>query len=334
MPLVSQDVTSLTNGVSQQPAVQRLPSQAEAQVNCQSSVVDGMKRRPPTRHIAKISTDQLDSAFIHLVDRDAATKYAVVVTDGDLKVVSMLDASIKAVAFPHGKAYLTNSDPRRSFRAVTAGDFTFLVNRGAIAGMTGDKSPTPKPAAMVAIMAANYREKFQLTVAGNTFTLDLPGATADEATRTWLNTSSVASVLHILMTTGSYSGGPNGPTGSATGGSLAAMGFYVELQGSCLRITRENGEDFSITATDGAGGTHMRAFKGSTQKFTDLPKVGVDGFTIKISGDPGDEGTDYWVQYRTSFDPPATSTPNPGGNTGEPPPNYGGGWWDYPYYIP
>lgn len=333
MALVSQEIVNLSNGVSQQPAVQRLPSQAERQENCQSSVVDGMKRRPPTRHLARVSTAQLPSAFIHAVDRDSVTKYAVVVTNGDLKVFDLQTGLEKAVAFPNGKGYLVNSEPRASFRAVTAADYTFLVNRGVIAGMTGDKSPQPAPAAMVAFMAANYKESFTLTVAGYGFTVTLPAAEANEATRDWLNTDRVAAAMYQTLVVGSYSGGTGGASGSSTAGPLPA-GFTVEQQGSCLRITRSSGEDFAINAVDGAGGTHMRAFKGSTQKFTDLPKVGVDGFTIKISGDPGDEGTDYWVQYRTSFDPPATSTPNPGGNTGEPPPNYGGGWWDYPYFIP
>src|SRR3989344_5942280 len=111
MPLVSQDIANLSNGVSQQPAVQRLPSQAERQENCQSSVVDGMKRPPPTRHLARVTTDQLGSAFIHVVDRDSATKYAIVVTNGDLKVYDLLTGQPKSVAFPNGKGYLANSDP-------------------------------------------------------------------------------------------------------------------------------------------------------------------------------------------------------------------------------
>lgn len=331
MPLVTQEIVSLTNGVSQQPAVQRLPSQAERQENCQSSVVDGLKRRPPTRHLARVSTEQLDNAFIHTVDRDSATKYAAVVTNGDLKVFDLMTGAQKTVVFPNGKGYLVNSDPFASFRAVTAADYTFLVNRGVIAGMTGDRSPEPPHEAMVSIMAANYKESFKLEVGGHVFTLQMPGAVSDEATRIWLNTSEVALALYQLTTAGSYTSS-GGPTGTATG-SLAALGYVVELHGSCLRIAHAN--DFSINATDGSGGTHMRAFKGSTQKFTDLPKVGVNGFTIKITGDPDDDGTDYWVQYRTTFDPPAATNPDPGGNTGQPPPYYGGGgWWDGNFYIP
>ena len=52
--LVSSTIPNLISGVSQQPWNVRLPTQAEEQVNCQSSVTDFLKRRPATRHLARI----------------------------------------------------------------------------------------------------------------------------------------------------------------------------------------------------------------------------------------------------------------------------------------
>ena len=48
MPLVSRTIPNLVQGVSQQPEVLRLSSQATSQVNGFSSVVEGLKKRPPT----------------------------------------------------------------------------------------------------------------------------------------------------------------------------------------------------------------------------------------------------------------------------------------------
>lgn len=47
MPLVNKAISNLINGVSQQPETLRLPSQCEAQINGFSSVVEGLKKRPP-----------------------------------------------------------------------------------------------------------------------------------------------------------------------------------------------------------------------------------------------------------------------------------------------
>ena len=52
--LVSSTIPNLISGVSQQPWNVRLPTQAEEQVNCTSSVTDFLKRRPATRHLARI----------------------------------------------------------------------------------------------------------------------------------------------------------------------------------------------------------------------------------------------------------------------------------------
>ena len=54
MALVSKSIPNLINGVSQQPPSLRLPTQGEAQENGLSDVVDGLKKRPPTKFLNKL----------------------------------------------------------------------------------------------------------------------------------------------------------------------------------------------------------------------------------------------------------------------------------------
>jgi len=54
MTLVSKSIPNLINGVSQQPPSLRLGSQGEAQENGLSDVVDGLKKRPPTKFLKKL----------------------------------------------------------------------------------------------------------------------------------------------------------------------------------------------------------------------------------------------------------------------------------------
>lgn len=126
--LLNRAIPALYNGVSQQPATMRMPSQAEAQINAWSTVVDGVRPRPPFQHVAKLSTSDLSSACLHIINRTATQRYAVVITNGDLKVYDFA-GNAKTVSFPNGKAYLSASTPNVDFAATSVADYTFIVNK-------------------------------------------------------------------------------------------------------------------------------------------------------------------------------------------------------------
>jgi len=54
MGLVSKSIPNLINGISQQPPSLRLPTQGEVQENGLSDVVDGLKKRPPSKFLKKL----------------------------------------------------------------------------------------------------------------------------------------------------------------------------------------------------------------------------------------------------------------------------------------
>ena len=84
MPLVSRTIPNLVQGVSQQPEVLRLSSQATTQLNGFSSVVEGLKKRPPTNNIAKLSSSTFGNAFLHTINRDVAERYIIVIKNGSI----------------------------------------------------------------------------------------------------------------------------------------------------------------------------------------------------------------------------------------------------------
>lgn len=132
--LVTKEIPALWNGVSQQAATSRLASQAEAQVNCYPSVVDGLRKRPPTVHVAKLTSSDLGAAHLHLINRDTSNRFQVVITNGDLKVYG-LDGVEKTVSFPHGKGYLSASTPITDFKCVSVADYTFVLNKTKVVDM-------------------------------------------------------------------------------------------------------------------------------------------------------------------------------------------------------
>ncbi len=91
MSLISGNIPSLIQGVSQQPHALRLPSQLESQENCYSSPVEGLTNRPPTEHIAKVSSSGLDAAKMHPMNLSSSLRFSAVLSNGNVQVFDMAD---------------------------------------------------------------------------------------------------------------------------------------------------------------------------------------------------------------------------------------------------
>src|SRR5688500_11308082 len=89
MALISGKIPNLLNGVTQQAPTSRLPSQVELQDNAYSSTVDGLKKRPPTTHVATLLNENASFPFVHFYDRDGHERYAVYITSGFLRVFDL-----------------------------------------------------------------------------------------------------------------------------------------------------------------------------------------------------------------------------------------------------
>lgn len=129
--LISKPIPALYGGVSQQPDTLRSDIQLREMVNCWPTIVDGIGKRAPRQHVAKISDAILADACVHVINRDVTERYTVVITDGDILVYGM-DGKQHAVNWPYGKSYITvpsGSTARETFAATTVADYTFIVNK-------------------------------------------------------------------------------------------------------------------------------------------------------------------------------------------------------------
>ena len=129
MPLITRSIPNLIGGVSQQPEILRLENQATAQENGFSGVVEGLKKRPPTKHVAKISNSALGNSFIHTINRDVNERYIVVISNGSITVHTIDGVSKTVVNQTNATNYLASSNPQGDFQCLTVNDFTFIVNK-------------------------------------------------------------------------------------------------------------------------------------------------------------------------------------------------------------
>ena len=139
MALISSAIPNMINGVSQQPSALRLASQAESVINCLSSPVEGLTKRPPFQHIKKLisGTAGTGKPFVKAVDRDGTIQYLIMIRDGAIEVFN-LDGTSQTVSSPNGTNYLdigNNADPSEKFRIASVADYTFILNREKVVTM-------------------------------------------------------------------------------------------------------------------------------------------------------------------------------------------------------
>jgi hypothetical protein len=270
MSIVSGSIPNLINGVSQQPFALRLASQAEEQINGYSSIVEGLTKRPPTKHIARLQAALTGASHLHIINRDASEQYVLVLLDGDLKVYDFA-GNEKTVNFPDGKGYL-DSDTA-NFSAVTVADYTFIVNRDKVCAMASETKNTRGPEALVFVRSVNYSQTYVVKINGTNYSYTTTDGTGGL-------TVSTAGVAAQLLT-------------AINGGGWGATRY-----GSTLHIS--HGALSTITTQDPEGDTAMVTIGKTLQNFTDLPKKAVNGFQVEITGASGNAFDNFFVEYDTS----------------------------------
>lgn len=163
--------SNLIGGVSQQPAVLRLPNQAEEQINFYPSPIQGLTRRNPLEHVDFLSLDS-SPAFYHWINRDSQERYLCVLQEGvstpEIRVFDL--AGTEYPVFADSYAYLVPNGVPFSpelYRAVTVADYTFLVNRSRTVQMDNsvlDDVDNVAGRGYVQIVQGNYSSKYQITV--------------------------------------------------------------------------------------------------------------------------------------------------------------------------
>ena len=279
MPLISSSIPNLINGVSQQPAALRLASQCEQMVNCMPSPVEGLKKRPPSQHVAKLFSGSAGAnrPFTTIVDRDGTIRYLVLILDNDIKVFG-LDGSVKTVAKPDGTSYLNiTGEPSAVFRVASVADYTFIVSREKTVAMAATTSPSWGTKSMVFIKSADYATTYSITV--NSTTVTYTTATAG---------SSVPSTVDIALNL-------RNSLASALGGT-----WTITASDYIVRIVKNDGTDYTLGSSDTRIGTATVPIKGTVDTISDLPTKAEHGFIVKIIGSAASGADDYYVKFVTT----------------------------------
>ena len=267
MALVSRTIPNLVQGVSQQPEVLRLNSQAGEQINGFSSVVEGLKKRPPTEYVAKLSSSSIGNDFIHTINRDLNERYIVVVSNGSIAVYDINGVSKTVVNQTNATNYLNSSNPKSDFVCMTVADFTFIVNKNKTTAMGSTTSSAKVEQAVYSVLQGVNSTKYSITIDGTTYSF----------------TSSDTNSENIRNGLKSAIGSPSGITVSNIGNSSFSV---VKSSGT-----------LTVTASDGYGNDASQVVKDKVQNFSDLPVPAINNQVVQVTGDADSGFDDYYVKF-------------------------------------
>ena len=285
MPLITEQISNLINGVSQQPPSLRLASQCEVQENGMVTIAEGLKKRPPLEHVAKITNKTDTDAKVHFIDRSETERFVLVLASDQFDAafssdftgtqieLTDLSGNSQSISGDTGDAltYITTNDARDNLRLFTVADYTFLLNKSKTVAKSSTVSSTRDPEGIVFVKQASNATTFKV----------------------FLNGVSVGSI--------SNSNDADTLVTNVATAMSSVSGFTVTKFGSSnVHVTRSDGADFTLHAE--APAANMVAIKDSVVDFTDLPARTKDGFTIKITGDPSSGTDDYWIKHNNQAD--------------------------------
>lgn len=278
MPMVGGSIPNLINGVSQQAASLRLPSQGAAQENYYSTVVNGLIKRPRTDHLSELLASMDAGTFSHFILRDEVEQYVVFVKD---------DGSIRVFDFFGGEYTVTNEapdylsagdrSPQDRLVAMTIADHTFFVNRDVTVEVGTDTAPTRPYEALFYVQTGNYSKTYSITVNGALAASYTTPDSSDVSHEGYVDTTYIAEQLRADLASG------------------VSSPFYTGRYRSSVYLANPS-VDFTCAMADGYGGRASAVVHNTIQKFADLPTDGPNGFVVEVAGSDATNFDNYWVK--------------------------------------
>ena len=276
MPLVTTHIPNLVGGVSQQPDAYRFTNQAETQENAIPSMSEGLIKRPPSKHLAKISSDTSQIAHVHIIDRDPTERYVVALRNADVDVWD-IDGTSKTIHAPDGLSYLNigGGSAADDLQAMTVADVTFIWNKETTVEMDSSLSTGYLNAseALIFLKAATATTIWTVTING----VDYSEPASDQSP---LNTTGsaidFAATLH------------------------AVSGLTATSEGSVVHVVKTDGTDMAISLSDTNSNTESALIVTEVETTDDLPVVAPNNYIVKVVGQADEHQDDLWLKFETT----------------------------------
>lgn len=284
---VDGSVSSVLQGVSQQPRRSRLPGQCTTQVNMVSDPVQSLSRRPPLEWVDTLFSVQ-DNVQWFQYNRFGEI-FLIAVWNGNLKIYDLTGVEYPVRYDNDSDDYLVGGS--MSFTSIE--DTLFVLNTNKTALMLSTTLTYTKNSAIVYILGGNYGKSFTVNV---TVTTALGVATTNSVTFTTPNGSVATHIADIATTkiaTELYD--DLILTALFTGGRITVARkddhIYIHATGAT--------ETLSVQVSDDANGSLMKVTGSTAKDANSLPRYAVNGHIVEIIGTDSSLADNWYLQFKT-----------------------------------
>ena len=303
---VSGEFFSLTQGVSQMPHQLRRPGEAEEQVNCWSSTVEGLRKRQPSELLTWFSNAEVGDMFVGRFVAAEDERYAMLILPDtkvpgrqflgmlNLRDMSMAKITVHGTGLsaastfdsPDGGAnwvagtdtsYLAATKNINGFSLINSRNTGLLANRTATVEMKPDLSPARPPWSFIFVQGIAYEVTYTVTINGAVVGTYTTPKASDNNNK--LSQSVVASTLAVAI--------------DGIAGITATAKQYM------VWIKPDNGVQLQVKVDDDRANTLARAINDEVVSTQELPTVCVAGAVVKSNNEPGTAIDDRWFKFRT-----------------------------------
>lgn len=336
MSLVRDIISNFIGGVSQQPDKIMYPNQSRTLNNYLLNISDGLQKRPPTEHVARLMDSLSLHPYVHTIIKENE-KYKVFLTGDSIKVFD-LEGNEKQVHY--GTIYEVKKDDTIGYTSVRGlkDDYckedTKIYSDYQLTTELEEYTPTEfiytwNPVAEIKEQLANYitsdaplKELDASTIGDYTFILNKTKIVqfSDELSPNPHPNSALIFVRQGDYTTdykikvngeekASYTTTDDVKTTKTNGiaselknklDSSLGSGWSTQLQNSCILLNKDDGSEFTILATDSNADYNLYAFYKEANSLQLLPTVAPNGFILKIVGEEIAVTDDYYVKFETT----------------------------------
>jgi len=284
MPLITNNKSSLFNGVNQQAAEYRLDSQVEEMINAYPTIDKGLLKRNPTTkkeltQDISYSHDMWTFAYDRGLSGDEEEKYSINIIDGVMEIINIISGKVYKEAnglSSTNEGYLLPFTGSNGYSATTIKDTTFIINKAVVPEIDYVNFPTPD--------ISYLKEGYLWLKSANPSAAYTYSVTITDAESNILSTSSSATTTTAAAT--------------ALAANISAdANFSAVAVGSTIKITGVN-KLVSVDAGDSYGDQASFGWYKSIQYSTDLPKnFSFTDSMVEITGSGTNTFATYWLTY-------------------------------------
>jgi hypothetical protein len=274
MTVVSQKISALIGGVSQQPDSLKLPSQLRACDDFYPDPTFGLAKRPGLKAIRKLANAAASGTWFQVL-RDDEERYIYQVSrTGGLKIWDADSGIEKAVSTPDpgAAAYATHASDD-DLELFQINDYVLLLNRTVTVTESTLLTGSRTPYAIVTVNSVGYNTEYKVELNGVVYTY--------QTTNVSTNRLSIEDIMTGLVTT------------------INAGGvFTATAVGNYLYVVKNNGAAFSAKARGGTAGSAIDVVYDVVSSPAELPRQFIHNATIRVLAPEG--GDDYWVIFQVA----------------------------------